>query len=592
LVFFFVILPWGNAVAQNIQVLASVDKTTATLENAVELSLTVLGLQNAPPPTLPPLPAFRIQSTGTSTSVQVINGQSTSSITFSYRLVAQKAGAFTIPAIEWTLNGKTYATQPITLNITVAATARTEDNAEAFIESTLSNPKPFVNEQVIYTFKFLRRTEAANANLNQEFGGLRREDLGKPKEYAQVINGVQYHVYEAATAVFPNKPGPVEIPPAVLEVDLVQRGQQRLPHLPIPGDPFRGLFNDPFFSGTRQLTHKIMRTKPLRMETQALPERDRPKDFSNLVGQFSLSADISKKSVEFGESVTLTVTISGVGNVKDISVPELNAGDAFKVYPDHPDFKQWITENKIAGGKTVKYALIPQMEGAVEIPRVALSYFDPQQKKYITLKTPSLQLQVRAGKAKEHLDAVSSTATPDNAGAAKIQIVGKDIFPIHTRLEDFKDSGVMANKSLTWRLGALLSPVAVFITLAYFTHRSRRMKSGSALSRNREAHRLAQKRLAEIRDVQDVRESAKEISRTLREYIGDKLNIPGSALTAAEVEEKLKALNLPEADIGSACALLKKCESLQYAVVNSDTHPATTLADELAANLKRLEKHL
>ncbi len=409
----------STALAQDIGVSATVDKTEATIEDAISLSVTVSGTQNSPTPQLPPLPEFRVQSLGTSSSVQIINLKMNSTVTFSYRMNPIKTGTFVVQPITVTIDEKTYTTEPITLHIKEPSAAPAESNAAVFAQTTISNDKPYVNEQVILTLKLFRRVDVKNINLAINYDGFRKEDLGKDKEYDQVVNGINYRIHELAVAIFPTKAGTIEISPATLELDVLTRAERRP-----SADPFAHFFDDSFFFGGRvQAEHKTIRTNPLSLKVHALPESGKPINFSNLVGQFAIFASMGKDEVDVGDSATLTVTVSGKGNARDIPEPKLELRDNFKVYPDQPEFKLETEGNKIAGKKIFRFAVVPLREGKATIPPIHLTYFNPEQKKYADETTKPLMVRVRPSKTKDQLNAVEADNSNKKLESKAIKII-------------------------------------------------------------------------------------------------------------------------------------------------------------------------
>ena len=232
-----------NAFGENIQVLATVDRTQITLEDSIQLSVTIKGTQNTPPPELPSLPNFRITSGGTSSSTQIVNMERSISITHNYRLTPMNIGQFKIGPARIRANKKVYLTQPINILVKKSTAPIQTGNRPVFLEATASKKEAYVGEQLIYSFKLFYRVEAKNFDLNMPFGAshFQKEELGKAKSYQSVVNGIQYHVQEVSVALFPIKPGKAEIPPATLEFDIYHRPQNRS-----NGGPFSQFFNDPF----------------------------------------------------------------------------------------------------------------------------------------------------------------------------------------------------------------------------------------------------------------------------------------------------------------------------------------------------------
>ena len=554
---------------------ATVDQTRVTPEDSILLSVMVSGLQNAPPPRLPPLPDFRVQSAGSSSSVQIVNGHMNMSVTHNYRLTPKAAGTFTIGPVTLELAGTVYASDPIRVTVEKTSSAQAARDVPAFAETSVSNRTPYVNEQVILTFKLYRRVNAQNINLEISYDAFRKAELGKAREYSRVINGQSYQVYESSTALFPIRPGPVEIPAAVVDLDLVYRKS--------PRGPFDSFFSDPFFSGRSTLRHKTLKTKPIRMEVLALPEEGKPKNFANLVGRFQLSATLGKQSVEAGGTTTLTLTVSGTGNIQDAEVAAPAVRENFKVYPDRPQLQKSTAGNKLSGTKTFKFALVPLQAGTVRIPPSTLSYFDPQKHRYVILKTKPLSLTVTPAKDSEKLQVVDAGAAPGAPG--DIKVLGRDILPIHTVLRDFRNQKL--GGAVPYLAGFFL-PVALFLGFAsYHSHRLR-LRDDVAFSRAHHAYKKAKGKLDRLAASGDSGDFAGQLSQILREYIGDKLNLQGTAFTAAEVAAKLEEKHYPEPQVLAARNLLEKFETHQYAHIQNA--PPDQLLDESLDVLQQLEK--
>lgn len=572
--------------ADEIAVTATVDKTEASLEDSITLSVQVSGTQNNPAPQIPSLPEFRVQSLGSSSSVQIINMKMNSSVSFNYRLTPVKKGTFIIPPVSVAIDGKTFTSEPITLSIKEPSPM--EQNAPVFVQTTVSNDKPYINEQVTLTLKLYRKVDVRNINLNANYDKFRKEDMGKEREYAEVINGINYNVLELSVALFPAKTGDQEIPPAILDLDVLHRTRERRPM----NDPFAHFFDDSFlFGGRVQTEHKTLRTHPIVLKVQPLPETGKPQSFSNLVGQFTIASELGKDNVEVGDSATLTVTVAGKGNVKDIPEPQLNLPDTIKIYPDQPAFKQEIEGNKITGKKTFKYALVPMQEGKTDVPPILLPYFDPVQKKYVTAHTKSLFILVNPSKTKESLNV--ATAENPKPKHESVKITGKDILPIHTRVSEFSDQQLTLDKILFY-ITCLTLPIIIFFSFSLYLKYKRRLQFDVAWSRKRMAYKLARKKLDALPalHISDTKEFAKELSKILREYIGNKLNLQGTAFTSGEMTQLLKEKNYKENLVQSISLLLEKHESLQYAPARVNGDLSTALLNESSNLLDQIEGQL
>ncbi len=573
-----------NAFGENIQVLATVDRTQITLEDSIQLSVTIKGTQNTPPPELPSLPNFRITSGGTSSSTQIVNMERSISITHNYRLTPMNIGQFKIGPARIRANKKVYLTQPINILVKKSTAPIQTGNRPVFLEATASKKEAYVGEQLIYSFKLFYRVEAKNFDLNMPFGAshFQKEELGKAKSYQSVVNGIQYHVQEVSVALFPIKPGKAEIPPATLEFDIYHRPQNRS-----NGGPFSQFFNDPFFSQGTRAEHKVLRTKPISIEVLQLPEKGKPEESKNIIGNFNIVSNLGKDDLEVGDTTTLTITVSGNGNLRGVSFPEPDLKKLFKIYPDQPEFNQTVIGNQITGKKVFKFALVPLKPGVVKLPAFTLYYFDPTIKDYRQAQTHPIEVNVRPSSSQETLNLVQSNSLGNIIAKPKIEILAEDILPLHTTLDDFNNINTKINASTVLEF---TFPTIFFLICAFFIQQKKRLTTDMAFYRSQKAYKTASQKLESLTHSKNIdsKEFASELSEILRGYIGDKLNMKGKAITAAEVEYKLKKLDYQTNQVNITRNLLEKCDTLQYAPESSENYQE--LLNETQGLIKSLEK--
>ncbi len=567
------------AFAEDIQVLATVDRDQITLEDSLQLSITIQGTQNTPPPELPSLPDFRITSSGTSSSMQIVNFKRSVSITHKYRLTPMNTGQFKIGSARIRANSKIYATQPITVVVQKPTVQTQSVDKSVFVETNVSKKTAYVGEQLIYSFKLFHRVEAKKLDLSMPFGALhfQKENLGKAKKYQSVINGIEYQVQEISVALFPIKPGKAEIPSAMLDMDIYNRTRSNS----------RGFLNDSFFGQGIRAEHKVLHSKPLSVEILALPEKGKPPDFKNTIGQFNIHANLGKHDLEVGDTTTLTITVSGKGNIRGVTFPEPDLNRQFKIYPDQPEFKQTVAANQIMGQKIFKFALVPLQSGTVTLPALTLAYFDPEAKDYRQVKTRPISLTVHPSSAKETLNHVQSNSINNTLTKPEIEILAEDILPIHTQLNDFQN---VNSKIGTSTLIGFVSPALLFVMAAFFIRQQKRLTTDVAFYRNQKAYKTASQKLENLAHSQnsESKEFVSELSEILREYIGDKLNMRGKAITATEVEHKLKESDYQTNTANNTRKLLERCEALQYTPVSSGNN--LELLNESHDLIKTLEK--
>ncbi|MFQ5444474.1 MAG: hypothetical protein ACE5EK_07650, partial [Nitrospinales bacterium] len=116
----------------------------------------------------------------------------------------------------------------------------------------------------------------------------------------------------------------------------------------------------------------------------------------------------------------------------------------------------------------------------------------------------------------------------------------------------------------------LVVPPVLFLLFTGYLRYSLRLRYDIAFVRNRKAYKVANQKLKHlsISLEENPRKFGRKLSEIFREYIGNKLNLPGKAITSAEVERKLIDRQYPEEQAVSTRKLLEKYENLQYAPDN------------------------
>ncbi|MCB1036324.1 MAG: BatD family protein, partial [Acidobacteria bacterium] len=218
------LLAAGEAGAQSIR--TTINRTEATIEDQLLLTVTIEGAEAAQPQ-LPDLSDFQVHYRGPSSQIRVINGRSSSSISHNYVLLPKKTGAFTIGPASVEIGGKTLSSQPIQVRITDADT-QPQESRDIFVTAQVSERKPYVGQQVIYTWRLYRRVQIGQAELGQQdFDGFLVEDLGEAKTFQSTVNGQQFAVHEIRKALFPQEAGKLTVPPAELQCQVVRRSNRR-----------------------------------------------------------------------------------------------------------------------------------------------------------------------------------------------------------------------------------------------------------------------------------------------------------------------------------------------------------------------------
>ncbi len=559
----------GAAQAQRL--VALVDRTEANVGDQIRLQLTVEGTQEVGEPQLPELPAFDAYPRGRATQMQVINGRASQSISFNYLLVPKQTGEFLIGPAKVVVNGRELASEPIRVRVVEGTTAPQEDG-DIWVEAQVSTTKPYVGQQVIYTWRLFRRVQMGQAQLDQQsFDGFLVEDLGEAKTYQKTINGQQYAVHELRKAIFPQRQGSSTVPAAVLHCDVMRRATRRS----------RSLFDD--FFGSSVAEPRVLRTPEIAIEVRPLPAA--PPGYSGLVGSFDLKAKISKQALQVGESATFELTVSGSGNVQSIPEVALEELPRLRVYDDKPESRINRTDSGLSGSKTFRRAVVPLEPGEITLPGPRLVYFDPERGSYQTAASADFDLTVAPLPAGETLS--FTQGGPSGTTKSPVRLLDDDLLPLST------DPEAVARPPFGQRLGpllilGLLAPPLLFAGLSVARKRQLLFAGDARLRRRHAALRTAQAGLQELRSAAPGRAAAELASRCLRTYVGDKAGAVGAALTPEESAACLTARGVAAERVAEVRRLLEELEAAQYgaATVGSD------LASRLEALIGKLEGDL
>ncbi len=550
-------------------VTATVNRPEATIQDQLLLTIRVEGSRNARP-RLPDLSQFDVRSGGQSTQMSFVNGQLSSSVSYEYVLTPKQAGTLPIGAVTVEIDGETYSSRPFTVRI-VEASQTPQDSQDLFITSKVSTTSPFVGQEVIYVWRFYRRVRIGDAKLEPwDFSGFLVEDLGELREYQSTVNGVQYLVNEVRKSLFPQEVGSAVIPASRLTCEVLTRSRRR-----------SGTIFDEFFGANNTQT-KVLRSRQIELDVLPLPAP--PRGFSGLVGEFEIEGSVSQTELQVGESTTLRLTVRGSGNVQMISEPALPDLPSFKTYGDKPAGSIERTGARLSGYKTYSRALVPLEVGQAVIPPVELMYFDPGKQSYRTAATAAIPLQVTPGEGKEDLNLTEAIAP--TTGKVAVRILADDLLPIYRGLDVVRSRRVQP-----WVLTVgLIAPALVFVGTLLIQRRRNRFASDHGLRRRHHATRRFRVGLKELTTGSpDPGQGARTASKLLREYIGDKLGIEGSALTPAEVDERLREKGVDEVLVDETHGLLANLEASQYGASEVE---AEALAEQLDSLVRRLERQI
>ena len=507
---------------------------------------------------------------GKSTSIQIVNGKRSKTVqsTYTYVLRPVRTGRFSIPAATAKVKGRQISSRPKTIEVASAGAASAQrpqtgqqtqrqsagvNDSDIFMTLTLDRTKVVVGEPITATLKLYQRVNIAGfENVSfPTFNGFWSQEIEAPTNIEfnrEVYDG---QIYNAALlrkfTLIPQQQGQVTINPAEMTclVNIrVSSGGTSI---------FDGFFDD------YRTVRKKVSTKPVTVTVSPLPA-GAPASFAGGVGEFRISAKVSKDTLKAHEAASLVVTVSGKGNVSLLEAPRVNFPPDMEVYDTKVSDR--IDKTGLSGSRIYEFPFIPRSYGDFVIEPVKYSYYDVNQKKYVTLETAPIPLVVLKGNETEPAGVIVSGPVQKD-----VKNLASDI-----RFINVKDSTLVPQGSffvgtaLFWVLLVALFLVASVLWAALRHLAARR--ADVAGTRNRKATKMALKRLhlANTFLKQNLYTAFyEELHKALLGFISDKLNIPASELSRDRISESLTEGGVDAAHAETFIGILDACEFARYA---------------------------
>jgi hypothetical protein len=518
-----------------------------------------------------------------STSVQIINGNMSQTISYSYMIAAKKEGKYAIGAASATVNGNKVESNPITIEVIKGAPPQQNQNHndpfadffgndpnaqqqqqqqqakpsvdenDLFVRTYVSKKQAYLGEQIVVTHKVYSRLNLRNIqNLKMPgFDGFWSKDEKKTQFTSEVENmdGVNYVVVELSKVyLFPQRTGKLSIDPIELEC-IVRKQVKKNPSI-----------FDQFFGSAFQDVALKVKSKPVTVEVNSLPEKSKPAGFTGAVGKFNFSTQLSHDRVKANEAITLKLTISGTGNVNLAEGPKITFPDGFETY--EPKLSESIsTAGGVSGSKTYEYLVVPRREGVYTLQDISFSYFDLDKKQYVTIPSPELKITVDKG------DAGSSTGASVYAPKNEVAAQENDIRYIKTGDLQLEASGTEFFGSGRHYF-LLVLPVLLFFIFLFSRSIYLKSQSNVVAVNERRAARLARKQLNQAEKLmkQNKRDAFyAEVLTALNNYASYKMNIPVADLSKDTIYNHLVEKQVSPDTIQKFMNALQDCEYARYA---------------------------
>lgn len=529
--------------------------------------------------------------TSSSSSFSMVNGSMSHTVknTYTYALQAYKEGTFPIGPASLTVKGEKVSSESFVIKVlpddgSYAASSggdassgssqgksqNTNDpqvsGKDLFLKVIPTKKSAYVGEQIVLTYKLYTKVPVSSLSVDKmpSYAGFWTKDIsdnngGSLRQSSEYVNGMEYTVAEIQKIiVVPQRSGKLNLDPMSIECIAQIRTESNRRQ---SNDPFDIFFNDPFFNRNIVNVKKELSTSALTIDVKNLPESGKPASFAGAVGNYNFRSDIDKTELRTNEAFTLTLTVSGAGNIELLQMPEPNFPPDFEVYDPKITTSPNITAQGLSGTKKAEYLVIPRRAGNFNLSPVEFSFFNPANGTYTTLNSESYAVHVEKGSGDEGDGGIYAS------NQEGIKYLGSDVRHIMTG-----DPHLKAMHSAFFGTAPyfviLLAMLLVFIILLMVSKKREQSKQDVAAKRNKKATKVARARLKKADQylkVKDQNNFYVEMSQALWGYISDKLGIERSKLSMDTVSEAMKEKNVPDDLTQQFVDTLNSCEFARFA---------------------------
>jgi hypothetical protein len=559
---------------RDVEVTASISADKIGIDDVLIYTVTFKGINNPTQPDVSHFKDFRAAQTSRSSEFRFINGVSSYYTNFVFYLVPLKTGTLTLPPVTYSYQGQEYKTQPFQVEVVKGRVAPPSSSSpggrqQPFLDeddffapfqrrsrpqeidvkvlSWVSQKTCLAGEPIL--FKVLlytqNRIQSVNMVSDQSLPGFWQEWFPTPRQIegeSKTINGKVYQVYEVRkAALFPTQTGALTIPSLRFEIGLVGN------------DPF-SVFSSarPIYRSTPELTVQV---SPLPAEAVGLP-----------VGHFRLDVTANKKTIDINDILTLKIRVSGSGNIKTLTLPEIKPGEYYKVYPAKISRDSSFQSDSLTGYVEAETPVAFKKTGLISLSPVEFRYFDPGKREIVTLKNQPPAVNVTGQKEKEE----SAVTIPQT----EIIKTGEDI--------DFIKTGTVYNQEKKiyrsrYFLLVLLVPFLLNLLFLLKVFIVDRFIFQSALLKQRKLINRTIKNLQSTRDYGD-------LAPILENYLKERAGLSLSEINNRAIARLLGEYRVQERDIDTFIQLKTRSESSRF----SPDKNASSLGSELKKDVKTL----
>ncbi len=545
--------------SQEAELSVSVSKNKLGLNQRlrVEFSINKQGADNFTPPKFSNFKV--IQGPSQSVSQSWINGKVSFSQSYTYIIKPKRKGELIIEPASIDINGGTINSKM--MKIIVLDPVEIPDNpndpnyiAEQNIHlvAEISKSSPYVGEGIYVEYRLYvsENVSVYDTSVTEapQYNGFWNQEIkidGFPVKMGK-YNGENYrYIVLQKALLIPTKSGRLAIDPMKMDIVIgVPTGR---------ADFFGNVM-------TKNIKKEFSSAKKV-IIPKDLPLEGKPEDFTGAVGNFDFEVTLSKDALKANESSQIKVAVSGKGNLKLFELPTVETPAELEKYQPERKENVKVATNGLSGSVTDTYTVVPQYKGKYKIPSVNFSFFDPNTKKYNTISTEDLYVNVLEGKE------ITTVDNKTDVEKRTVTLTGKNFRYIQTKTDfSTKETTDFFKSNLFYALlflPLLLIPIGIIIA------KNNDKRNSDVIGRKqRRAEKLAKKYLSEAQKQLGKKEAFYEaLERALHNYLKAKLNVETADISKDRITQLLNNRKVEKSTINQFIDVLKASDFARYTPV-------------------------
>ena len=498
-----------------------------------------------------------------SVSQSWINGVVSFSQSYTYIIEPRKVGEYNLPSASIEIDGETITSKPVKVIVTKAVDVPKDPNDPSYIAdqnihlvAEISKSNPYVGEGIYVEYRLYvsGNVNVYNYSVTEapQYNGFWNQEMQSDGMKVQQgkYNGEDYrYVVLQKALLIPTKDGKLSLDPMKMDVIVgVPTGR---------ADFFGNVI-------TKKVNKKFVSSKRI-VRAKALPLEGKPEGFNGAVGDFKYSVTTSKNALKANESSQIKASVKGQGNLKLFEIPKIITPKELEVYePERKEKISRVATTGLKGEVSEIYTVVPQYKGKYKIPSTSFSYFNPKDKKYHTITTDDLFVEVLEGKELPEDQSQNNTVAKQ-----EVKATGKDFRYIQNKSTlapitkgKFFNSGIFYTLLILPFLG---------IPLAVFLRKKKEERDGDIVgNKQRKADRLAKKYLSEAqKKLGDKEDFYEALERALHNYLKAKLGVETSDISTDRITQLLEEKSVDRTVITSFTKVLKDCDFARYTPISN-----------------------